>query len=90
MINNSVINIDDDSSIANSHQSTFTKDQSTSTANTSESLITKDISNENKIKNEFNNTTKNKQNLDDDVERVRTNVINVENQLKEIQKSLHH
>ena len=36
---NSVINIDNDSSIANSHQSKFTKDQSTSTANTNEALI---------------------------------------------------
>ena len=38
MTNNSVINIDNDSSIANSHQSKFTKDQSTSTVNTSEML----------------------------------------------------
>ena len=36
---NSVINIDNDSSIANSHQSKFTKGQSTSTANTNEALI---------------------------------------------------
>ena len=53
MTNNSVISIDDDSSIATSHQSKFTKDQSTSTANTSEALITReDISDKDKIKND--------------------------------------
>ena len=39
MTNNSVTNIDNDSSINNSRQSKFTKDESTSTANTSEALI---------------------------------------------------
>ena len=88
--NNSVINIDNDSSIANSHQSKFTKDQRTSTANTSEALIiTEDISDKNKIKNEASNTTSNNQNLVNDVARVRKNAINVENQLKEIRKSPH-
>ena len=58
MTNNSVINIDNESSIANSHQSKFTKDQSISTANTCEALIiTEDISDN--------------QNLDNDVEQVR-------------------
>ena len=53
MTNNSVISIDNDSSIATSHQSKFTKDQSTSTANTSEALITReDISDKDKIKND--------------------------------------
>ena len=90
MTNNSVINIDKNSSIANSHQSKFTKDQSTSTANTSEALIiTEDISYKNKIKNDAGNTTSNNQNLDNDVERVRKNAINIENQLKEIRKSQH-
>ena len=90
MINNSVINIDNDSSIANSHQSKFTKDESTSTANTSEALIiTEDISDKNKIKNDASNTTSNNENLDNDVEWVRKNAINVGNQLKEIRKSLH-
>ena len=85
MTNNSVINIDNNSSIANS-----TKDQSTSTANTSEALIiTEDICDKNKIKNDVNNTTNNNQNLDNDDERVRKNAINVENQLKEIRKSMH-
>ena len=80
MTNNSVINIDNDSSIANSHQSKFAKDQSTSAAHTSEALIiTEDISNKNKIKNDASNTTSNDQNLDNDVERVRKNAINVEN-----------
>ena len=82
MTNNSVINIDNDSSIANSYQSKFTKDQSTSTGNTSEALIiTEDISDKNKIKNDASNTTSNNQNLDNNVERVRKNTINVENQL---------
>ena len=46
MTNNSVINIDSNSSIANS-----TKDQSTSTANTNEALIiTEDICDKNKKK----------------------------------------
>ena len=90
MTNNSVINIDKNSSIANSHQSKFTKDQSTSTAKTSEALIiTEDISYKNKIKNDAGNTTSNNQNLDNDVERVRKNAINIENQLKEIRKSQH-
>ena len=76
MTNNSVINIENNSSIANS-----TKDQSISTANTSEALIiTNDIS---------DNTTNNNQNLDNNVERVRKNAINVESQLKEIRKSMH-
>ena len=85
MTNNSVINIDNDSFIANSHQSKFTKDQFTSTVNTSEALrITKDISEKNKMKHVVNNTANNNQNLDNDVERVRKNAIKVENQLKEI------
>ena len=89
MTNNSVINIDNDSFIANSHQSKFTKDQFTSTAHTSEALIiTKDISEKNKMKHVVNNTANNNQNLDNDVERVRKNAIKVENQLKEIWKSL--
>ena len=72
MTNNSVINIDNDSSIANSHQSKFTKDQSISTANTCEALIiTEDISDNNKIKNDVNNTTNNNQNPDNDIEQVR-------------------
>ena len=80
MTNNSVINLENNSSITNS-----TKDQSTPTANTSEALlITEDISDKNKIKNDVNNTTNNNQNLDNDVERVTKNTINVENQLKEI------
>ena len=54
--NNSAINIDNDSSIANSHQSKFTKDQSISTANTSVALIiTKDIPDQKKIKHDLNN-----------------------------------
>ena len=57
---NSVINIDNDSSIANSHQQIFTKYQSISTANTSEVLIIReDISNKNKIKNDIKNTSNN-------------------------------
>ena len=61
---NSVINIDNDSSIANSHQQKFTKYQSISTANTSEVLIIReDISNKNKIKNDIKNTSNNNQNL---------------------------
>ena len=85
MTNNSVINIENNSSIANS-----TKDQSISTANTSEALIiTNDISDKYKIKNDLKNTTNNNQNLDNNVERVRKNAINVENQLKEIRKSMH-
>ena len=80
MTNNSVINIENNSSITNS-----TKDQSTPTANTSEALlITEDISDKNKIKNDVNNTTNNNQNLDNNVERLTKNTINVENQLKEI------
>ena len=55
MINNSVVNIDNDSSIANSQQSKFTKNQSKSTANLSEALIViEDISHKNKIKNDIN------------------------------------
>ena len=82
MTNNSVINIDNNSSIANS-----TKDQSTSTANTSEALIiTEDICDKNKTKNDVNNTTNNNQNLENDDERVRKNAINIESQLKEIRK----
>ena len=54
-INNSVVNIDNDSSIANSQQSKFTKNQSKSTANLSEALIIiEDISHKNKIKNDIN------------------------------------
>ena len=54
--NNSAINIDNDSSIANSHQSKFTKDQSISTVNTSVALIiTKDIPDQKKIKHDLNN-----------------------------------
>ena len=65
MTNNSVINIDNNSSIANS-----TKDQSISTANTGEALIiTEDISDKNKTKNDLKNTANNNQNLDNDVER---------------------
>ena len=44
-----------------------------------------DISDEN---NDVDNTTNNNQNLDTDVEMVRKNAVNVENQLKEIRKSL--
>ena len=55
MTNNSVVNIDNDSSIANSQQSKFTKNQSKSTANLSEALIIiEDISHKNKIKNDIN------------------------------------
>ena len=82
MTNNSVINIDNNSFIANS-----TKFQSTSTANTSEALIImEDICDKNKTKNEVNNTTNNNQNLENDDERVRKNAINIESQLKEIRK----
>ena len=60
-------NIDNDSSIANSHQSKFTKGPSTSIANTSEALIIKkSISDKYKI-----NTASDNQNLDNDTERVR-------------------
>ena len=80
LTNNSVINVGNNFSIANS-----TKDQSTLTANSSETLIiTEDISDKSKIKNDVNSTTNNNQNLDNDVERVRKNAINIENQLKEI------
>ena len=89
MTNNSVINIDNDSAIANSHQSKFTKDQSTSIANTSKALIiTKDFSDKKKVKIYKNNTANNNQNLNNDVEQVRKNAIHVENQLK-MQRSLH-
>ena len=55
MTNNSVVNIDNDSSIANSQQSKFTKNQSKSTKNFSEALtIIEDISDKNKIKNDIN------------------------------------
>ena len=55
MTNNSVVNIGNDSSIANSQQSKFTKNQSKSTANLSEALIViEDISHKNKIKNDIN------------------------------------
>ena len=55
MTNNSVVNIDNDSSIANSQQSKFTKNQSKSTTNFSEALIIiEDISDKNKIKNDIN------------------------------------
>ena len=85
MTNNSVINIDNNSSIDNS-----TKDQFKSTANTSETLIiTEDICNKNKIKNDVNKTTNNNQNLDNGAERVRKSAINVENQFKETRKSMH-
>ena len=58
--------------------------------NTSEILIViEDVSDKNKIKNGINNTTNNNQNLDNNVERVRKNAIDVENQLKEIRKSMH-
>ena len=67
MTNNSVINLGNNSSIANS-----IKDQSTSIANRSEALtITEDISDKSKLKNDVNNTTNNNQNLDHDVERMR-------------------
>ena len=67
MTNNSVINLGNNSFIANS-----IKDQSTSTANRSEALIiTEDISDKNKLKNDVNNATNNNQNLDHDVERMR-------------------
>ena len=39
MWSNSIINIDNDSFVANSNQSKFTKDRSTSKANTSEAFI---------------------------------------------------
>ena len=85
LTNNSVINVGNNFSIANS-----TKDQSTLTANSSETLIiTEDISDKSKIKNDVNSTTNNNQNLDNDVERVRKNAINIENQLKEIRRSMH-
>ena len=85
MTNNSVISTENIFFIANS-----TKDQSTSTANTSEALtVTDDIYDKNKIKNEVNNTTNNNQNLDNDVELVKKNAINVENQLKQIRRSMH-
>ena len=55
MTNNSVVNIDNDSSIANCQQSKFTKNQSKSTKNFSEALIIiEDISDKNKIKNDIN------------------------------------
>ena len=55
MTNNSVVNIDNDSSIANSQQSKFTKNQSKSTKSFSEALIIiEDISDKNKIKNDIN------------------------------------
>ena len=55
MTNNSVVNIDNDSSIANSQQSKFKKNQSKSTKNFSEALIIiEDISDKNKIKNDIN------------------------------------
>ena len=67
MTNNSVINLGNNSSIANS-----IKDQSTSIANRNEALtITEDISDKSKLKNDVNNTTNNNQNLDHDVERMR-------------------
>ena len=85
MTDNSEINVDNDSSIADSHQLKLTKDQSNSTANTSEALIiTENISDKNKIKNNVKNTTSNNQNLDNDIKQVRRNAINVENQLKEV------
>ena len=46
--------------------------------------MTEDICDNNKIKNDVNNTTNNNQNLNNDDEHVRKNAINVENQLKEI------
>ena len=65
-------NIDNDSSIPNSHLSKFTKGPSTSIANTSEALIiTKGISDKNKTKNDVINTASDNQNLDNDTERVR-------------------
>ena len=71
MTKNSLINIDNDSSIANGHYSKFTKDQSTLTENSSEALIiTENISDMNEIKNDVNN-----QNLNNHVERVRKNTI---------------
>ena len=73
------------SSIAN-----ITKDQSISAANTSEALIiTEDISDKNKTKTDANSTANNNKNIDNDVKRVRKNVINVKYQLKEIRKSMH-
>ena len=51
--------------------------------------MTEDICDNNKIKNDVNNTTNNNQNLNNDDEHVRKNAINVENQLKEIRKSMH-
>ena len=51
--------------------------------------ITEDISDKSKVKNDAINTTSNNQNLDNDVERVRKTAINVENQRKEIRKTLH-
>ena len=71
MTKNLLINIDNDSSIANGHYSKFTKDQSTLTENSSEALIiTENISDMNEIKNDVNN-----QNLNNHVERVRKNTI---------------
>ena len=85
MTNNSVLNTDNTSSIANS-----AKDQYTSTGNTSEALIiTEDIFDKNKMKNDVSKANSNNQNLDNDVGRVRKNAINVENQLNEMRKSMH-
>ena len=57
IINSLVVNVDNDSSIANSHQLEFKKDQSTSRENTSEAfIIAKNISDKNKIKHGVNNT----------------------------------
>ena len=71
MTKNSLINIDNDSSIANGHYSKFTKDQSTLAENSSEALIiTENISDMNEIKNDVNN-----QNLNNHVERVKKNTI---------------
>ena len=53
MTKNSLINRDNDSSIANGHYSKFTKDQSTLAENSSEALIiTENISDMNEIKND--------------------------------------
>ena len=53
MTKNLLINIDNDSSIANGNYSKFTKDQSTLAENSSEALIiTENISDMNEIKND--------------------------------------
>ena len=75
--------------LVNLYVSDWPFNQSTSIANTSEALIIfEDICDKNKTKNDVNNPTNNNHNLDNDDERVRKDAINVENQLKEIRKSM--